>query len=41
MVIVLGTALAYHGVIEGAGYVTLMLGALGNYAYHDIKGKKL
>jgi len=38
-VIFLGTILAYNGIIEGTAYVTLMLGALGNYAYHDVKQK--
>lgn len=39
LVIVLGTGLLLHGDIEGTGYITLMLGALANYAYHDVKQK--
>lgn len=40
-VIILGTVLASKGIIEGTAYVTLMLGALGNYAYHDVKQKQV
>ena len=39
LVILAAIVLVIQGIIEGTAYVTLTLGALANYAYHDVKQK--
>jgi len=41
VVLVAAFALAWAGIIDGAAYVTVTLGALANYAHHDVKQKGL
>lgn len=40
-VLIASVFLAVEGVIESTAFVTVTLGALGNYAYHDVKQKEI